>query len=185
MRAISLWQPYASLIAIGAKRIETRSWPPKGLRVGEQIAIHATKTFPQDARDTFWSSTFRDALAQADIRHPRDLPRGAIVAIARLEKVVSTNVLQVQYHTQHAQASDLRMRVGLPQRMPIALSEREHAFGNYAPNRYAWVLTDVQPLLRPIAANGAQGIWNWQAPADLDEYLQPPAAVALWGGAAR
>ena len=26
MKAISLWQPWASAIALGAKRIETRSW---------------------------------------------------------------------------------------------------------------------------------------------------------------
>ena len=41
MPALTLWQPWASLIAIGAKSIETRSWPaPAGL-VGERIAIHA------------------------------------------------------------------------------------------------------------------------------------------------
>lgn len=26
MKAISLWQPWASLMAVGAKRYETRSW---------------------------------------------------------------------------------------------------------------------------------------------------------------
>jgi hypothetical protein len=44
MPAVSLWQPWASLIAVGAKTIETRSWPaPKGL-IGQRIAIHAAKT---------------------------------------------------------------------------------------------------------------------------------------------
>jgi len=27
MKAITLWEPWASLIALGAKKIETRSWP--------------------------------------------------------------------------------------------------------------------------------------------------------------
>lgn len=29
MKAIRLWQPWASLIALGHKTIETRSWPTK------------------------------------------------------------------------------------------------------------------------------------------------------------
>lgn len=29
MKAISLWQPWASAIAVGAKRVETRSWATK------------------------------------------------------------------------------------------------------------------------------------------------------------
>ena len=32
MKTVSLWQPYASLIAAGVKTIETRGWaPPKGV----------------------------------------------------------------------------------------------------------------------------------------------------------
>ncbi len=29
MKALSLWEPWASLMAVGAKRIETRSWPTR------------------------------------------------------------------------------------------------------------------------------------------------------------
>lgn len=43
MKALTLHQPYASLIARGVKTIETRTWPaPAGL-IGERIAIHAGK----------------------------------------------------------------------------------------------------------------------------------------------
>lgn len=44
MKAISLWQPYASLIALGAKTIETRSWAPPAQYLETRIAIHAAKT---------------------------------------------------------------------------------------------------------------------------------------------
>lgn len=44
MRALTLWQPWASLVAIGAKTIETRSWPAPASAVGERIAIHAAAT---------------------------------------------------------------------------------------------------------------------------------------------
>lgn len=43
MKAVSLWQPWASLIACGAKTIETRSWPAPRTVVGQRIAIHAAK----------------------------------------------------------------------------------------------------------------------------------------------
>jgi hypothetical protein len=41
MKALSLWQPWATLVSIGAKRIETRSWPTK---YRGPLAIHAGLT---------------------------------------------------------------------------------------------------------------------------------------------
>lgn len=38
MKAITIWQPWASLIACGVKQYETRSWPTK---YRGPIAIHA------------------------------------------------------------------------------------------------------------------------------------------------
>ena len=43
MKAITLTQPWATLVAIGAKRIETRSW--RTFYRGP-LAIHAGKTLP-------------------------------------------------------------------------------------------------------------------------------------------
>lgn len=41
MKAVSLWQPFAQLIAVGAKRHETRHWATD---YRGQLAIHASKT---------------------------------------------------------------------------------------------------------------------------------------------
>ena len=49
MHAISLWQPYASLIADGVKTKETRSWFPSREALGKRIAIHASKRKPTHA----------------------------------------------------------------------------------------------------------------------------------------
>lgn len=50
MKAITIWQPWASLIACGAKKYETRGWPTK---YRGPIAIHAAakdpRTLPQEA----------------------------------------------------------------------------------------------------------------------------------------
>lgn len=44
MKCLCLWQPYASLIAIEAKRVETRHWPAPHWIIGQRVAIHATLT---------------------------------------------------------------------------------------------------------------------------------------------
>ncbi len=44
MKAITLHQPWATLVAVGAKRIETRSWATS---YRGPLAIHAARTTPQ------------------------------------------------------------------------------------------------------------------------------------------
>lgn len=75
IKAITVYQPWASLIAIGAKTVETRSWSTvyRG-----PLAIHAAKkVVPND--DPYYCSV----LSAAGLAHDA-LPYGAIVAICRL-----------------------------------------------------------------------------------------------------
>jgi len=161
---ITLTQPWASLIAIGAKCIETRGWYPRTLRPGSRIAIHAAKGWPQDARWLCTQEPFRTALRAAyragyfpfmQTPDSRNLPRGCVVALARYVKAVSTNRLNGR-----------------------DLTEEEIAFGNYEPDRYAWFLEDVRPI-EPVSVPGKLGIWQW-APPDWMTYLElkPPVLPA-------
>jgi len=77
MKAITLPQPWASLVAIGVKKIETR---PYATRYRGPLAIHAAKTSsPVD--DPYYRSLLSDAgLAYAE------LPYGVILATCRLEE---------------------------------------------------------------------------------------------------
>lgn len=64
MKAITLKQPWASLVASGLKQVENRTWAvPRSIR-GERIAIHAGKGF-----DSMWWSAFFD-LCQCKPAHP-------------------------------------------------------------------------------------------------------------------
>jgi activating signal cointegrator 1 len=74
MKAISLWQPWASAIALGLKSVETRHW---ATRYTGPIAIHAAKR---------WTAAEREfaAVEHGLGRLPKRLPLGAIVATARL-----------------------------------------------------------------------------------------------------
>lgn len=74
MKAITLHQPWASLIAEGYKTIETRTHDGfKGL-VGRRIAIHAGMRVDQDAEDLL--------LRSGSMVPPKPWPRGVIVCTA-------------------------------------------------------------------------------------------------------
>ena len=78
MRALTLHQPWATLIALGIKTIETRSWPPPAGMLGQTIAIHAGRTlepYPGPDIDAILRQTHGE-------RWQRQLPYGAVIATA-------------------------------------------------------------------------------------------------------
>lgn len=143
MKILSLTQPWSSLVALSAKRIETRSWstPYRG-----PLGIHAAKTFPVWARDLCATSPFREALATAGVHSWRDLEPtlGHILACRDLYDVESTNEPWTR-----------------------DLDKQERAFGDYTANRYGLFLRSVVPLNRPIRARGALGLWEYPLEAEL------------------
>jgi len=143
MRGFSLTQPWATLVAIGAKRIETRSWstPYRG-----ELLIHAAKGFPRDCQALCLREPFLTPLVRAGFNTVDDLPRGAIVAVGRVRNVWSTDGLTII----HA------MR---PEGFDELLTDTERAFGNYAPGRFGWVFADVKRIAPPIPCKGALGLW--------------------------
>jgi hypothetical protein len=133
VKAISLWQPWASLIAIGAKRIETRSWPCN--YVGP-LAIHAAKRMNGELQVIARDFPFGPVLREAGLS-PRDLPLGCIVAVCRITGCKPTD--------------------------EVHPSDQERAFGDYAPGRFAWILEDIQRLSVPEPCKGHQGFFDWDA----------------------
>ncbi len=135
MRALTLYQPWATLIAELLKHFETRSWRPQDARIGERIAIHAGKV--------------TDAWAKAAPLITRSLgteplPSGAIVALAVLASVHRTP-----------------RTGGMPEALrdaPQGADEME--FGDYAPGRWIWQITDIQKLPEPVACPGSRTLWT-------------------------
>lgn len=146
MKAITLTQPWATLVAIGAKRWETRSWSTNHRG---PLAIHAAKGMPGWAADICFQDPFFDVLHDSGYEGSVDeqLPRGAVIAICDLAACISTSTA--------ASAKTLDA---------IGLTEQEMAFGDYSPDRYAWRLENVRRLLIPIPARGALGLWEWTPP---------------------
>lgn len=75
MKAISLWQPWASAMALGWKRNETRHWPTK---YRGPLLIHAAK------KVIGWPSIDLQSLFDGIAFQPSNLPRGAILCQVNL-----------------------------------------------------------------------------------------------------
>lgn len=147
MKALPLWQPWASLVAVGAKRVETRHWPAYEWLIGQRVVVHATKVglSKRDERAFLDEPVFRGALTEAGIEIPfgdpgRNLPRGALICTVVIDRCTEITA---------ASAKTLLDR-----------NPSEYAFGNYAPGRFAWVLRDVEVLPEPIPFKGRQGIFD-------------------------
>jgi activating signal cointegrator 1 len=72
MKALSLWQPWASLISDGRKTIETRHWP---MSYRGPLAIHAAKKVDKEACREFGYD-------------PETIPRGCVVCIVNVDNCV-------------------------------------------------------------------------------------------------
>lgn len=134
MKIISLHQYWASLMAHGFKKIETRSWSTS---YRGWLAIHAAKT--KAWRDEYKGSYAEKMLSSVGYKTFDDLPFGAIVCIVNLTDCESTNVLN------------------LPSGL---LSSQEKLFGDYSANRFGWQTKDCFRLTEPIPFRGQQGMWK-------------------------
>ena len=146
MKTLSLTQPWATLVAIGAKRIETRSW--KTAYHGE-LAIHAAKVFKREYRELARSEPFRSVLIESgvDVDNPDSFPTGSIVSLVEVVGYAPTNNL----HSQHV----MKM-LNDPE-----LSERERAFGDYGRDRWMWMFGGGAVWLKhPIGCAGHQRLWS-------------------------
>lgn len=168
MKALTIWQPWASLIACGVKQYETRSWPTK---YRGPIAIHAAIKKPLSvplSGDCMGIIT--DEMMNAR-RLPlwEQMPRGAVIATAELVNVwhiaynVKTDVEEARKYPiiGERMAEDKHETVGYDYFVP---SKREIALGDWMPGRYAWKLANVKPLPLPIPVKGKQGLWNFELP---------------------
>ena len=142
IRALTLLQPWASLVMHGAKSIETR---PSRTWYRGYLLIHAARTFPGWARDLCKQEPFATVLSAGGYADPASgrvdpalLPLGAILAICNLKHCVRIGTLGVD--------------------LPPA--EPERSFGDYTVGHYAWILRDVQKLPAPIPAQGCTGLWE-------------------------
>lgn len=135
VKAITIWQPWAILIALGEKRYETRGWPTKHRGL---LAIHAAAPHPEvwqrlKLHGELWRTLERRHLLSTD------LPTSAVLCLVELVDVFRAE--QIRHE----------------------LTEQEKSFGDFGDQRYAWRLKVVEVFATPHLARGRQGLWNWIA----------------------
>ena len=153
MKALTVWQPCASLIIIGAKPYEFRGRSyldyinhPKP---GERIAIHASArpVRPAEVKDLLFRiggagdttglivERAKQLLDRVRAAHKcRALPLGAVLGTAV---------------------------IGEPKRADEIFGRRPEA--SDADYNWAWPLTDVEKFNVPVPTRGMQGFWRWKS----------------------
>jgi len=116
MKAISIHQPWASLIALGEKHYETRDWKPQHRG---PIIIHASKSFSKAEQALLQTKPFKSVLARYGIESITQLPTGRPLAIATLKDAY------------------------MVEEITDKLLPTEQAFGDFRAGRCAWLLENI------------------------------------------
>lgn len=164
IRALTLHQPWASLVAWGVKHYETR---PRPLSYRGPLAIHAAKAWDKrmadeaialfEALSRAWPHRSWDMPDRMLLRADHDAARfhGCVVAVADLvacERMVEGD----------SPGGPLRDTIGAD-----SVSEVERLCGDWRPGRYAYRLANVRRLETPFPARGKQGLWRVEVPEEV------------------
>lgn len=185
MKALTIWQPWASLIMIGAKPYEFRRWDYRerepGLE-GERIVIHAgaRPVTLDDVEDVI--DSYRHFAVDADLAEPmlRKVQKAIGAAEAAMPAYLSALALYKRAQRRPRFVGDIEpiapekpngqiLPLGFALGTARLLKPRRctKLFGGGAdsdridPRMWAWPLEDIRHFEPPVEARGAQGFWVW------------------------
>jgi len=155
IKALSMWQPWASLVGLEAKRYETRSW---STNYRGPLLICSAKKKDLSSLRLLREPSFQIGLGGMlpDLIRPRDLPYGEAIAIVDLVAVVPTVELSSNQ---------------------LSIYERE--YGDFSPGRFAWKLENVRTLARGWEIKGDRYLFDVELPTRIAEgrgFSQPEGA---------
>lgn len=160
MLALTIWQPYASLIvgspptegcpgAPPQKPVENRNWRAPARAIGQRVAVHAGKKLDADSFEAvFLPPGFGPVVSP--YRNAKGFPFGAVVGVATLDRVIGPLEGSVFY--------DERID-GVPA-ATIASWGLDPDGLRWFVGRFGWVFRDRMHLAEPVPCAGAQGLWT-------------------------
>lgn len=159
--ALSLWQPWASLMATGAKTIETRSWATAYR--GPLLICAAKRKVRRDLREFLFLPEFRDGLRlppRGDKWKPWEAPgygqlEKEIDALPFGQAVALVDLVACLRITRDG----FRRVAGVVVATGLSVGRDEQEFGDYSPGRFAWVTRDLRRL-KPFPVSGRQGLFQ-------------------------
>lgn len=158
MKVLSIKQPWATLIALGEKKFETRSWATKHRG---PIAIHASKKIDKDACQF---SPIAITLNKHGIALIHDLPVGKIIATCNLIDCYQVKTDELLW----ADFTNGKTVDGF-----------EYLFGDYSEGRFAWKLENILSLSVPIEAKGQLSLWTIET-SDFEVVYEVPPMRGLY-----
>lgn len=163
MKALSLHNPHAQLVRIGAKKWETR---PRRMLYRGLLAIHATIAAPRAFVACYDDPVFVGAMLPSGTRLDQ-MTFGTAQGFARASVVYSFITCVVDVTDCIPTREWLSKFEGNPD------MREEFAFGDYSVGRYAIKLENLRRLANPVHCRGFQGLWNVskEAEAQINEQL--------------
>lgn len=155
MKALTVYQPWASLIILGGKPFEFRGWDYSARfpeMVGQRIVVHAAARpiKPDEIEDIIE----RIAAGESSLRDEIALP-----LMKRLkEGYKCQGVLELSAGLGTAIVGKPRSVTNMFKGTPHADSDRLNH------SHFGWPLSDIIPFPEPVPCRGAQGFWNWPYP---------------------
>lgn len=172
---ITVRQPWASLIALNIKRIETRSWKAPAALIGQHLRIHAgvheppfgLQLGPWTTCQTLIGGSWKWVVHDVDVRDSvTPLALGAIVATARLVDCVP--MVGPGEGSPDGWPTEWPLVEVEPARLTLWPSDGAAAveatditdqlpYGDFAPGRWAWLLDDIKPTTERCPACLGEG----------------------------
>ncbi len=151
-KALTVYQPWASLIAQKLKKNETRSWRTK---YRGPLAIHAAIGMPKEAK-AFCPEVARIiGVNPYSGSHWYYLEQHSDVMGGFGQILATCNLVDC------VQVIDEEPGIFALLENGKYIDGPELLFGDYRPGRYVWILDNIKKLPKPVAVKGKQGLWNW------------------------
>lgn len=147
MKVISLLQPWASLVVLNYKKIETRSWNTK---YRGPLLIHASAAKKQLYKDL--TLDFHQQFSLPGMPNYKDLPFGSIIGQVDLMSTFQTNVL----HRSNFENKTIEFS-----KQFWDLTNQELAFGDYTKDRHLWLLSNAVQFDEPLPVKGELSMWEY------------------------
>lgn len=152
---ITVWQPWATLIAESWKQFEFRSWAPPQRLWGTRIAIHAgaRPVMRREMSELISKPLHPEAFRETGHRrYAVHLLQNVLTDKTRLplSSILCTATLSVPVRNE-----DLAKRLGVEL---VNDSDRDQH------TNFGWPLTDIQQLRPFVPCRGRQGLWTWSRP---------------------
>lgn len=173
MKVLSILQPWASLVVLGHKKIETRSWNTK---YRGELLIHASmgKQYKKIGYDNPLLEYYAELYENGMIEHMASLPFGAIIGKVNLEAVIPCENIDASGDPFQQSLLINSDRAKFASNC-ATISLQEYQFGDYSDGRYGWLLSNPILLSKPIPCKGQLGIWNF----DIDLFNHPQNKIIV------